>query len=58
MPWQGMELPEIACLVGVSVKLGNDYLRVYEQTQGQPHQMEKLEDETLRLNGLNKSECY
>jgi len=50
---QGMRESEIAFLVGASVKLVSDYLGVYEQAQGQKHQMEKLNEEIERVNGLN-----
>lgn len=49
---QGMSESEIAFLVGASAKLVRDYLRVYEQAQGQKHQMEKLNEEIERVNGL------
>ncbi len=50
---QGMTVTEIAFLVGASAKLVRDYLEVYEQAQGQKHQMEKLNEEITRVNGLN-----
>lgn len=50
---QEMAQNEIAFLVGASVKLVRDYLEVYEQAQGQKHQMEKLNEEIERVNGLN-----
>lgn len=53
---QGMALTEIAFLVGASAKLVSDYLWVYEQAQGQPHQLDKLADEIKRVNGLKRGE--
>ncbi|HMR68555.1 MAG TPA: DUF1670 domain-containing protein, partial [Anaerolineae bacterium] len=50
---QGMTESEIAFVVGTSVKLVRDYLGVYEQAQGQKHQLEKLNEEIIRVNGLN-----
>jgi len=49
---QGMTESEIAFVVGASVKLVKDYLGVYEQAQGRKHQLEKLNEEIIRVNGL------
>lgn len=51
---QGMTESEIAFVVGASVKLVRDYLGVYEQAQGQKHQLEKLNEEIIRVNGLGE----
>jgi predicted transcriptional regulator len=51
LPRQGMLESQIAFVVGASVKLVRDYLGVYEQAQGQKHQLEKLNEEIIRVNG-------
>jgi transposase len=53
---QGMTVVEIAFLVAASERLVRDYVAVYQQAQRQPHQMEKLEEELTRVNGLNSAE--
>jgi biotin operon repressor len=50
---QGQAVTEIAFLVNASHKLVQDYLEVYQQAQGRPHQMDKLEEELARVNGLS-----
>lgn len=50
---QGLTASEMAFLVGASEKLVRDYLALYEQAQGQPHQAAKLAEELERVRGLN-----
>ena len=53
---QGTALASIAFLVNASEKLVKDYLAVYERVQAQPAQLEKLEEELARVNGVAQAE--
>ena len=48
---QGSALEDIAFLVGASEKLVRDYLAVYQQAQGEPTRLTKLEEELARVSG-------
>lgn len=52
---QGKPAAEIAFLTQISVKLVQDYLRLYEMALLQPHQRAKLEEELERVSVWNRT---